>query len=357
MLSQSVHKVPDMKFHILILLFCLLTISCTPPPAKDVYKQQFYVFGTLVGLSLWGVPQPQAAEVANQIAKDLQSMHDRWHAWHPSPLVDLNQAIAQGKPITVSDTSILELLKLSQPLYQQTDGLFNPAIGQLIALWGFHQDELPVGAPPSPEQIQRFVALNPTMNDITIENNVVSSKNPAVQFDFGGLKGYAVDLVIEKLKQLGISNAIINAGGNLKAIGRKGKEAWQIGIRQPRGEGVLAAIQIHGEESVMTSGDYERYREYEGRRYSHILDPRSGTPAQQFTSVTVIHQNGVLADVAAKALTIAGLDGWYKIAQQLGVKLVMLVDNEGTVYLSPEMAERVEFQPRKEPKIKLTLPL
>jgi thiamine biosynthesis lipoprotein len=346
-----------MKFRVVVLLLSFILMSCSPPPAQDVYKQQFYVFGTLVGLSLWDVPQPQAAEIANQIAADLQSMHNRWHAWHPSPLVDLNQAIAQGKPAVVQDASIIELLKLSQQYYKQTEGLFNPTIGQLIELWGFHQDELPVGAPPSAAQIQQLVALHPTMDDITIENNVVSSKNRAVQLDFGGLKGYAVDLVIEKLKQLGINNAIINAGGNLKAIGRKGKEAWQIGIRQPRGEGVLAAIQTQGEESVMTSGDYERYREYEGRHYSHIIDPRTGISAQQFISVTVIHQNGVLADVAAKALTIAGLDGWYKIAQQMGVKLVMLVDTEGTVYLSPEMAERVTFQPHKEPKVKLTLPL
>jgi thiamine biosynthesis lipoprotein len=347
-----------MKFRVFILLLSFLTVSCTPPPAKDVYKQQFYVFGTVVGLSLWGVPQPQADEIANQIATELQSMHNRWHAWHPSPVVDLNQAITQGKPTTVTDTSLIELLKLSQQFYKQSDGLFNPTIGHLIELWGFHQDELPVGTPPSAEQIKQLVELKPSMDDIIIENNVVSSKNPAVRFDFGGVaKGYAVDLAIEKLKQLGVNHAIINAGGNLKAMGRRGKEAWQIGIRQPRGEGVLAAIQIEGEESVMTSGNYERYREYEGLHYSHILDPRTGNSAQQLISVTVIHQNGALADAASTALTIAGLEGWHKIALQMGIKQVMLVDSEGTVYLSPAMAERVEFQPRKEPKIKLTLPL
>ena len=347
-----------MKFRVFILLLSFLTVSCTPPPAQDVYKQQFYVFGTVVGLSLWGVPQPQADEIANQIATELQSMHNRWHAWHPSPVVDLNQAIAQNQPTTVTDTSLIELLKLSQQFYKQSDGLFNPTIGQLIELWGFHQDELPVGAPPPIEQMKRLVELKPSMDDITIENNIVLSKNPAVRFDFGGVaKGYAVDLAIEKLKQLGVNHAIINAGGNLKAIGRRGKEAWQIGIRQPRGEGVLAAIQIEGEESVMTSGHYERYREYEGIHYSHILDPRTGNSAQQFISVTVIHQNGALADAASTALTIAGLEGWYKIAQQMGIKQVMLVDSEGTVYLSPAMAERVKFQPRKEPKVKLTLPL
>jgi FAD:protein FMN transferase len=347
-----------MKFRVVILLLSFILISCSPPPAQDVYKQQFYVFGTLVGLSLWGIPQPQAAEIANQIAADLQSMHNRWHAWHPSPLVELNQAIAEGKPMTLQDTSLIELLTLGKQFYQQSAGMFNPAIGQLIELWGFHQDELPVGAPPSAAQIQQLVALHPTMDDITIQNHVIQSKNPAVRLDLGGFaKGYAVDLVIEKLKKLGVNNAIINAGGNLKAIGRKGREAWQIGIRQPRAEGVLAALAIEGEESIMTSGDYERYREYEGQHYSHILDPRTGAPARQLISVTVVDKSGVLADAASTALTIAGLDGWYQVAQQMGVKLVMLVDAEGTVYLSPAMAERVTFQPHKEPKVKLTLPL
>lgn len=347
-----------MKFRILILIIALFSVSCTPQPTQDVYKQQFYVFGTLVGLSIWGIPQSQAADIANQIAADLQAMHNRWHAWHPSPLVNINQAIAQGQPATIDDNTLLELIKLSKQFYQQSDGLFNPTIGHLIELWGFQQDDLPTGAPPTVEQLQPLLDQKPTMDDVSVENNVVSCKNPAVHFDFGGVaKGYAVDLVIEKLKQLGVQNAIINAGGNLKAMGRKGKEAWQIGIRQPKGEGVLAAISISGEESVMTSGDYERYREYEGRHYSHILNPNTGIPAQQFASVTVIHQNGALADAASTALTIAGLDGWYKIAQQMGLKQVMLVDQEGTVYLSPEMAERVQFQPRKEPKVKLTLPL
>ncbi|MEZ5673628.1 MAG: FAD:protein FMN transferase [Thiotrichaceae bacterium] len=264
-----------MKFRAVTLFLSLFLMSCSPPPAQDVYKQQFYVFGTVVGLSLWGVPQPQANEITNQIASDLQSMHNRWHAWHPSPLVELNQSIAEGKSATVSDASIIELLTLGKQFYQQSDGLFNPTIGQLIELWGFHQDELPVGPLPNDESIKRLVALHPTMDDITIQNNVVQSRNPAVRLDFGGFaKGYAVDLAIEKLKKLGVSNAIINAGGNLKAIGRRGKEAWQIGIRQPRGEGVLAALEIEGEESIMTSGDYERYREYEGLHYSHILDPR-----------------------------------------------------------------------------------
>jgi thiamine biosynthesis lipoprotein len=347
-----------MKFRILVLIIALFSISCTPQPTQEVYKQQFYVFGTLVGLSIWGMPQPQAADIANQIAADLQSMHNRWHAWHPSPLVNINQAIAQGQPAKVEDNSLLELIKLSKQFYEQSDSLFNPAIGHLIELWGFQQDELPAGAPPTAAQLQPLLAQKPSMDDVSIMDNVVSCKNPAVHFDFGGVaKGYAVDLVMEKLKQLGVQNAIINAGGNLKAMGRKGKEAWQIGIRQPKGEGVLAALSISGEESVMTSGDYERYREYQGQHYSHILDPRTGTPAQQFASVTVIHPNGALADVASTALTIAGLEGWYKIAQQMGLKQVMLVDQEGTVYLSPEMAERVQFQPRKEPKVKLTLPL
>jgi thiamine biosynthesis lipoprotein len=100
---------------------------------------------------------------------------------------------------------------------------------------------------------------------------------------------------------------------------------------------------------VITSGTYERYYEYNNTRYSHILDPRSGMPVQDLTSVTVIDRNGALADVAATALMIAGPSAWQQIAKKMGIHYVMLIDKAGTVTMNSAMAKRVRFQPPKQP--------
>ncbi len=323
------------------LIFLVIILSGC---GNQLHQQQLYVFGTLVEIKIWGVNEQVANNAINIIAKDFQTMHDNWHPWHEGTLTNLNKTIANGQSYTVQDSDLLLMLKQSQQLYNQSDGLFNPAIGKLISLWGFHSDDLLNNfTVPSEQEITKL--LTPSMNDITINKQQISSHNPIVQLDFGAFaKGYAIDLAIKKLQQLGIHNAIVNAGGNLKAIGKKGDQPWLIGVRHPSGKGILAAITVRGEESIITSGDYERFHNLEGKRYSHIIDPRNGRPTQELTAVTVIHKNGAIADAAATALMIAGLTDWHKIATQMEIKYVMLVDKTGIIYLNPAMQERVQFQ-------------
>jgi thiamine biosynthesis lipoprotein len=196
------------------------------------------------------------------------------------------------------------------------------------------------------------------MDDLTFDDGVLRSTNPAVQLDFGAFaKGVAVDHAIDILRAHGINNAIVNGGGDLRAIGSKGGAPWRVGIRHPQGEGVLAALEVRGDESVFTSGNYERYREHEGVRYAHILDPRSGLPVDGITSVTVIHENGGIADAAATALVVAGVENWHRIARQMGIHYVMLVDEAGTVYMNPAMQQRIEFSAEAPATIVISAPL
>ena len=325
-------------------IYLIFLVTILSGCGNQLHQQQLYVFGTLVEIKIWGVNEQVANNAINIIAKDFQTMHDNWHPWHEGALTNLNKTIANGQSYTVQDSDLLLMLKQSQQLYNQSDGLFNPAIGKLISLWGFHSDDLLNNfTVPSEQEITKL--LTPSMNDITINKQQISSHNPIVQLDFGAFaKGYAIDLAIKKLQQLGIHNAIVNAGGNLKAIGKKGDQPWLIGVRHPSGKGILAAITVRGEESIITSGDYERFHDLEGKRYSHIINPRNGRPTQELTAVTVIHKNGAIADAAATALMIAGLTDWHKIATQMEIKYVMLVDKNGIIYLNPAMQERVQFQ-------------
>ena len=178
-----------------------------------------------------------------------------------------------------------------------------------------------------------------------------------VQLDFGAIgKGYGIDLAIEHLKEMGIRNAIVNSGGDLRAIGSRGGHPWRIAIRSPSGSGTLGFLYISGDESVFTSGDYERNYLWKGELYHHIIDPRTGYPARGTRSVTVIHNNATVADAAATALFVAGPKDWHRIATQMGIKYVLLIDSNNVVHMNPAMQKRVQLMDKNQ-QIQISPPL
>jgi thiamine biosynthesis lipoprotein len=328
---------------ILPVIVCVLLAGCEkqPPPVQN---DAILSFGTIIDVSLYGVDKPQAAAAMQALNDDFNYMHVTWHAWRPGALGRTNELLALQAEFSLAP-SVLPLIKRSTELYKTSQGLFNPAIGKLIELWGFHSDELPSGPPPDQAEIQAILDMHPSMDDIEFTDISMQGHNKSMHLDFGGIgKGMAVDIAVEHLREMGIQNAIINMGGDLRAIGSKGGTPWKIGIRHPRKEGIIASLETRGDESVFTSGDYERYFEYKGKRYHHILDPRTGYPAEGVTSVTVIHQEGVVADAAATALFIAGPDQWLGIARGMGVQDVMLIDSAGRIHLTPSMQQRIHFE-------------
>jgi len=324
-----------------IILLCLLLLSACQRDEEQ--SAELYVFGTIVEIKLWGASPQEAAHAFAEIQQMFQAMHRDWHAWEPGRLVDINKAFAEGKSAT-ADADIVEMVRRSQELEAATGGRFNPAIGALIRLWGFHTSDYPIeGPPPSQEQISEILDLHPSSRDIHIDGLELSSDNPAVQLDFGGIaKGYAVDLTIRRLRALGINNAIVNAGGDLRAIGSHGDRPWRVAVRKPGG-GNVGSVQVNGDEAIFTSGNYERFRQDQLKRYPHILDPATGWPAKDIASVTLITDEGILADAAATALVVAGLDGWPEVARALDLQQIAVVDEDGTVYLTPAMDQRLQF--------------
>jgi thiamine biosynthesis lipoprotein len=343
-------------FRFFLLACCLpLLISCGNKP--HAYHEQLLVFGTIVEVKLWGVEEKRARSAVSALAQDFDYMHKTWHAWHPGALARVNQLLASGESFTAAP-SIMPLIERSRELSKASGGLFNPAIGKLIALWGFASDDPPSGPPPSPAAIQAILDQHPSMDDIQVEGIHMRCTNPAVKLDFGAFaKGYAVDRAIERLREMGIHDAIVNAGGDLRAIGQHGDRAWRVGIRNPRGEGVLASVEVSGDESVFTSGDYERFFEYEGKRYDHIIDPRTGQPAQGTASVTVFAQQADLADAAATALFVAGPGEWLPIARRMGVSGVLMVDSQGKIYMTPSLKSRIYFEGDPKPPVIMSDPL
>ena len=282
---------------------------------------------------------------------DFQRMHTEWHAWKPGELVDLNAAFATGQSKTVTPF-LKPLIVQAKSLYELSDGLFNPAIGGLIGAWGFHADEKPQGGLPDLAAIRALAAQHASMDDVQISGDTVSSTNRFVQLDFGGFaKGVALDWAEQVFQDMGIPNALINAGGDINTLGNGGATPWRVGIRDPKDWGVIATLALEPGDDVYTSGNYERFREIDGVRYAHIIDPRDGMPVDHIVSSTVITQGGALADGAATALSVAGPGDWHRIAQKMGIKYAVLVDDEGTVYLNPAMRARITFAPDAKLKV------
>lgn len=306
-------------------------------------QAKFYAFGTEIDVSLYGVDEETAAKTIDALEQSFSEVNDLWHAWQPSVLTKINDAIAAEESIALDD-NVASVILLAQKLAKESGHLFNPAAGNLFALWGYEQDEWFESRPPPPQaDIDAWLAVSPTMDDIVIENGQLTSNNTAVRLGFGGFaKGYAVDNAIAILQQQGIENAVVNIGGDLRAIGTHGERPWIIGIRHPRHDRVLASVAVSDDESVFSSGDYERFFTYEGKRYPHILDPRTGYPADQAMSSTVIHDNASMADAAATAIFVAGSD-WPTIAAEMGIDMVMLVTEDGQVEMSPAMQKRVRL--------------
>jgi len=340
----------------IFILFLFLSITACERTPEEHHHSSLH-FGTLIDITLYDVNADQADAAFKQLDEDFAYMHAAWSPWQPGSITRTNQLLKTGAAFS-SGPGVLDLIKKSNVLSDKTEQLFNPAIGQLINLWQIHKHDDPNIQPPEKHLIKALIKRNPQLSDINIDGVKIQTNNSAVSLNFGAFaKGYAIDLEIEMLKNRGIKNAIINTGGDLKAIGSHGARPWYIAIKHPRLETWLAKIETKTEESVFTSGDYERFYLYQGKRYHHILDPRTGYPAEGVQSVTVLHTDSGLADAAATALFVAGPEKWLKIAKKLQLKQVMLIDDKGIVHVTPAMKKRLKFNSQIETTILTTAPL
>jgi len=328
---------------LLALIISLFNLSACR--SQDSHQRELYVFGTLNQIQIVGLNTQQASDLFGQINQGFQAFHRDWHAWKPGELDQLNKQIALGKSFKVKP-ELSQLIRDAQILETTSSGSFNPAIGQLIHAWGFHSDDYPITSPPpSPGEIARLVKHQPSSLQLQIgAQHQISSSNPHVWLDFGGLaKGAAVDWAIQQIKNTGATGGIVNAGGDLRAFGLAHKRPWRVAIRHPVKNSILAMLEIEQDESVFTSGNYARYKEFEGQRYAHIIDPRNGQPVSEIISATVVTEQGTKADAAATAFIVSGLEHAPQLAKDMSVNQVLLIDQAQCVWISIGLYQRLEF--------------
>ena len=329
-----------------LLLICTLISGCSQNTSDHVRQHEILAFGTIITVTIRHRDDQLISNAFSRLETDFQTMHKIWHPWEPGSLTRTNQLLQTGEWFTAS-TSILPLIQASKSLSEKSGHLFNPAIGKLVELWGFHRNNPEQPFIPDLQQIKLLQSNIPTMNDVKIDGIRLRADNPHIQLDLGGIaKGYGIDQAIATLQTMGIDDAIINAGGDLRAIGQHEDRPWSIGIQHPREPTVLASITTIKDESIFTSGDYQRFYLQDNKRRHHIIDPQTGEPVSHTIAVTVIHPQATVADAAATALMAAGKERMVEVARAMGIEHVMLMASNGEIFVNTQMKRRLKFNER-----------
>ncbi|MDR0736990.1 MAG: FAD:protein FMN transferase [Zoogloeaceae bacterium] len=329
----------------LIGLCCLLWLAACAP-SRPLVSQESFVFGTRVEILIADAPEDAARAAAAAVLRDFDELHRNYHAWQPSALTAVNDAIAAGQTLEVS-AELAALIADAQRLSAASNHRFDPGIGRLIALWGFQSDEFTPRLPDAAALV-KWRAHPASIAQLRLEGRMLSATNRSVALDFGGyLKGVALDRAAARLKALGIRNALINIGGNVMAMGDKHGKPWKVGIQHPRRPGALAVLDLRDGEALGTSGDYQRYFELDGQRYSHLLDPAKGQPPRHTQAVTLLispaPDAGTRSDALSKPIFLAGAKHWRAVAHDLDADNVLRIDASGLIEMTDTLRARLTF--------------
>jgi FAD:protein FMN transferase len=312
----------------------------------ELIKRSFLAMGTEVTVTLAiAAGQAQCAEAAIAELRALveQFGRDGW-AWGAGALGAFNAALARGGVASVPK-SLQPLFAAAWRTRVRSGGCYEPRIAALVKLWGFDCMDHLRNAPPSPDLIA--TALAALHAAPPYEGGDHYGPAPGIGWDLGGIgKGYIVDCGLGLLQQRGFSNAMLDAGGNLAARGVRSDRPWRAGVRDPRSPAhapqLLLTIDV-ADEAVITHGDDQRYFDYAGQRYAHLIDPSSGWPVQGLRALTVIDRDAARADSEGAALFVAGAQRWPALARQLGLSKVLAVADDGSLQMTSALANRAQI--------------
>ena len=266
---------------------------------------QFYAMGSDCALHLYGGTARSVelfAVAAETETRRIEARYSRYRG--DSELARINKVAATGGAIDI-DAETAGLVAYAKACFAKSDGGFDITSGRLRSVWDFSDSRLPDQR--SIDALLPFVGLD----NLVLANGQLQFRLPGMELDFGGLgKEYAADRAAEVCIDLGMRHGFVDLGGDIRVIGPQPDGLpWRIGIRHPREADRLAAEVALPSGALATSGDYERFIEVNGRRYCHILDPRTGWPARGLSSVTVISDRCLVAGSLSTAAMLKGLDG------------------------------------------------
>lgn len=276
---------------------------------------------------------PDAATLQAEIERELDEFDAQVSTWRDDSDLSRFNALPAGACETMPEP-VLDMVRLAQTLNEASDGHFDITVSPLLDLWGFHRADGMQVVPDQPSIDQALQKVG--QQHLRIEQDTLC-KERAVEVDLSGLAaGYMVDKVAEHLLALGIKSYMIEITGELKAAGLKPRDApWRIAIEEPRDDERMASLIVELDGyAVSTSGDYRNYFEYDGKRYSHTVDPLTGWPVMHgLTAVTVMDPSTLMADGMSTLLLVLGPDkGWeYALNNDVAALFVL---REGAEFVS-----------------------
>ncbi len=302
-----------------------------------LYKKAAYIMGSILEISVYSGEDKKAADNAIDLAFSEVGRLDMLMSNYKSnsELNRINNAVNKREPERCDD-ELLRVIELSAKFSRLTNGAFDITVSPLVALWGFNRgnDGDIKGYVPSKRELARVLPsisyLNIVITDAKDSNDrrrLIHFKNNFTRMDLGAIgKGYAVDRAAEVLKKAGIDSALVNFAGNIFAFGTpEGRGTWKIGLKDPVVAGnILGSFKIGDGMAVATSGNYERFFVMDGKKYTHIIDPRTGYPVRGTLSVTIIADTATTADALSTGVFVLGAED--------GMKLIKSMDNvEGAI--------------------------
>lgn len=298
--------------------------------------------GTVIEITLQTDDEEGAKKATLQAFEEIKRIEQLMSPWiGTSDVSRLNRSA--GKDWVKVSPETFDVIQRSQKISGLSEGAFDITIAPLIQLWRKAREK---GVPPPPEEIKKVLGLVNFRNLLNRSDGKVFLKRKGMAIDLGGIaKGYAVDRAFEILTSLGYKNLIVNAGGDLRTGGLKNNEPWSIGIQNPRSaEKVMATISV-SDSAIATSGDYEKFFFHQGKRYHHILNPKTGFPADGYQSVTILSKDGMTADGLATAVFVLGPEKGYALCQKIGGVECLIMDREGKAVMTPGLKERIYLNP------------
>lgn len=283
-------------------LILLLSGCCQEKPI--VVKTTTIHFDTTIDLEISGRDAVQAQKI---IFAELERLHNIFNRYDEnSDVAKINSAGKNGVTVSPDIIEVIDMVK-NQP--EEIRKVFALSSGSLVDLWNIKSESN--WQPPTMEQIQTAKNLVRD-DDIRLEGNKVFLERDNMSLDFGAVaKGYAVEQAIKKVAQLDLQYILINAGGNVRIVGeRPTRKNWRIGVQNPRQSDKLSGVlNLFSGASAQTSGDYQRFIEFENKRYCHIIDIRTGYPVDnELASVTIADKDSLMGDILSTSIFIWGKD-------------------------------------------------
>ena len=309
------------------------TIEATPESSG--LSHTLFAMDTVITMDVYDGQKETATDQSEMLIRHLE---DLWSATKEgSEIYELNHS--PGKPVTVSEET-KNLISFTLGIADETDGALNPAIYPLVQAWGFPTRNYRI---PDPDEISELLKYM-DCKSIAIEDGIATTVTlpEGMEVDFGAVaKGYTGDLLTETMKEQGVTSAMINLGGNVDLVGNSPDgDPWKVGIRSPYGEGTIGTL-LASDCHVITSGGYERYfTGDDGTIYWHILDPKSGYPADSgIISATIVGKEGKLCDALSTAVFVMGLARAEKYWKSAGDFEMILVTENNEIYLTEGLEE------------------